>query len=110
MILSSMPHRTWSGIRCQSNLLGLKRVYRREYVGIDDNTSLAGYQFYQALQIDPRSRETSVLLTRVLILNRHHRHCFAAAMLAITRDAHNAIALFGRLASTPTPAPAPASS
>src|SRR5437588_7935043 len=36
----------------------------------------------------------------------NHRHCFAAAMLAITRDAHNAIALFGRLASTPTPASA----
>ena len=35
----------------------------------------------------------------------NHRHCFAAAMLAITHDAHNAIALFGRLAPTPTPAP-----
>jgi len=58
MILSSMPHRTWSGIRGQSNHLGVQRVYRREPVGIDENTSWADYQFYQALQLDPTSRET----------------------------------------------------
>jgi hypothetical protein len=52
MILSSMPHRTWSGIRGQSHFLGVKRVYMREYVGIDENTSGSDYQFFQVLQID----------------------------------------------------------
>ncbi len=58
LILSSMPHRTWSGIRDQSNHLGVQRVSRREPVGIDENTSWADYQFYHALQLDPTSRET----------------------------------------------------
>jgi hypothetical protein len=58
MLLSSMPHRTWSGIRNQSHILGVKRVYRREFVGIDDNTSWSDYQFFQALQINSRSRKT----------------------------------------------------
>jgi hypothetical protein len=57
MILSSMPHRRWSGIRNQSHHLGVQRVYRREFVGIDENTSWSDYQFFQALHIDP-ARET----------------------------------------------------
>jgi hypothetical protein len=62
MLLSSMPHRTWSGIRNQCNNLGVKRVYRREYVGIDENTSWSDYQFFQALQVNPSSRETICLV------------------------------------------------
>ncbi len=58
MILSSMPHRTWSGIRNQSHFLGVKRVYRREFVGIDENTSWSDYQIFQAVHIAPTTRET----------------------------------------------------
>jgi hypothetical protein len=58
MLLSRMPHRTWSAIKGQGQFLGLKRMYRRENLGIDENTSWADYQFCQELQIPPNSRET----------------------------------------------------
>lgn len=56
MILSSMPHRTWKGIRDRSNVLGVERVYRREPFAIDENTSWSDYQFFQGVHIAPTAR------------------------------------------------------
>lgn len=59
-LLMQLPHRTWSAIGRQANVLGLRRTYMRVKLPIDDNTTWEDYEYCQAIGIDPRSRKTVV--------------------------------------------------